>query len=154
MFFYTAFIFHTTNLWNKDLHINHNFLLTSGTYNVIFTYEEGSGEMDIDFKIIGKRIRSAREKKSLSQERLSEKLDVTVAFLSRVERGKSEVNLKRLSQIANVLDVPLEELITGTSPQNSNYLDKDLYEILIKCTPEKQKLIYNIAKIVSGVKFV
>lgn len=110
--------------------------------------------MDIDFKIIGKRIRSAREKKSLSQERLSEKLDVTVAFLSRVERGKSEVNLKRLSQIANVLDVPLEELITGTSPQNSNYLDKDLYEILIKCTPEKQKLIYNIAKIVSGVKFV
>ena len=34
------------------------------------------------------------------------------------------------------------------------YLDKELYNILINCTPDKQKLIYNIAKIVSGSNFV
>ena len=56
--------------------------------------------------------------------------------------------------ISKVLDEPIEKLISWTIPTQENYLDKDLYEILIKCTPAKQKLIYNIAKIVSGSNFV
>ena len=34
-----------------------------------------------------------------------------------------------------------------------NYLNKEFQELLDKCSKDKQRLIYNIAKIVSGIKF-
>ena len=110
--------------------------------------------MEIDYKLIGERIREARKEKGLTQEKLSEEIDVTIAFLSRIERGAAQINLKRLAQISTTLDIPIEKLITGTATASINYLDKDLYNILIQCTPEKQRLIYNIAKIVAVSNFV
>lgn len=53
--------------------------------------------MALDFNIIGQRLKKARLDKNLTQEMLAEKLDVSVAFLSRIERGNSHINLKRLS---------------------------------------------------------
>ena len=110
--------------------------------------------MKIDYKLIGERIKNARKAKGWSQDKLTEKMDISVAFLSRIERGTSEVNLKRLAEIARYLDVTMEYLISGTVVEDKQYLDRDLYEILIKCPPEKQRLIYDIARIVSGVDFV
>ena len=71
-------------------------------------------ENEIDYSLIGDRIRQARKEKGWSQEKLSEEIDVATAFLSRVERGHSQINLKRLAQISKALDVPLEKLVTGT----------------------------------------
>ncbi len=110
--------------------------------------------MDIDYKIIGQRIKEARKRKGWSQERLSEQIDVTTVFISRVERGATQVNLRRLAQISRVLNTSLEYLIVGSETKRPNYLDKELYETLINCTPEKQRLIYNIAQIVSNARFV
>ena len=110
--------------------------------------------MDIDYKIIGKRIKEERRKKGWSQERLSEEIDVTTVYISRVERGTSQINLKRLAQISRVLETSVEYLIGGSITKAPNYLDKELYETLINCTPAKQRLIYNIAQIVSNAKFV
>lgn len=110
--------------------------------------------MEIDYKLIGQRIKETRRKKGLSQEKLAEELDVTVVYISRIERGCSEINLKRLAQISTLLNVPIEYLIGGVVTKAENYLDKELYEVLIQCTPSKQKLIYNLAKIVAGAKFV
>ncbi len=109
--------------------------------------------MEIDYKIIGQRIKEARKRKEWSQEKLSEEIDVAVAYISRIERGE-QVNLKRLAQISKALGISLEYLIEGTATEASNYLDKELYETLLTCTPAKQRLIYNIAKIVSNAKFV
>lgn len=110
--------------------------------------------MEIDYKLIGQRIKEVRREKGWSQERLSEEIDVTTVYISRVERGSTIINLKRLAQISKALDTNLEYLVGGTATEAPNYLDKELYEILLTCTPAKQRLIYNIAKIVSGSKFV
>lgn len=104
--------------------------------------------MEIDYTLIGERIRNERKKKGLTQEQLSEKIDLTTVYLSRIERGIAHVNLKRLSQLAKVLGVPIELLISGTTVDSKIHLDKEIYDILMSCTPEKQRLIYNIAKIV------
>lgn len=109
--------------------------------------------MEIDYEVIGQRIKKARLEKGLTQERLSEEIDVTTVYISRIERG-SKVNLERLAQIARVLGVTIEYLLTGAATKNENYLDKDLYDILKECTPKKQRLIYNIAQIVCDSKFV
>ena len=52
-----------------------------------------------DYNIIGNRIKQARLAKNMTQEDLADKIDISVAFLSRVERGNSHINLKRLNQM-------------------------------------------------------
>ena len=42
--------------------------------------------MALDYTVIGQRIKQARLAKNLTQEDLAEKIDISVAFLSRVER--------------------------------------------------------------------
>ena len=43
--------------------------------------------MALDYNIIGERLKKARIDNNLTQEKLAEKLDVSIAFLSRIERG-------------------------------------------------------------------
>ncbi len=102
--------------------------------------------MSVDFALLGQRIREARLAKKLTQEELSEKLDISIAYLSRVERGASHINLTRLNQLCNLLGVSEGELLNGASSISSNYLNKEFSQLLKKCTPEQQRLIFNIAK--------
>ena len=55
--------------------------------------------MALDYNVIGQRIKQARLAKNMTQEDLAEQIDISVAFLSKGERGNSHVNLKRLNQI-------------------------------------------------------
>ena len=55
--------------------------------------------MAIDYGVIGSRIKQARLAKNMTQEDLADKIDISVAFLSRVERGNSHINLKRLNRL-------------------------------------------------------
>lgn len=105
--------------------------------------------MSLDFTIIGQRIKYARLNKKLTQENLAEKLDVSVAFLSRIERGTMSINLKRLSQICSILGVSEGEILNGCSQNSKNYLSSEFSDLLKTCSPDKLKLIYDIALIIA-----
>lgn len=105
--------------------------------------------MAIDYSIIGSRIKKARIEKHMTQENLADKLDISVAFLSRVERGSAHINLTRLNQLCNILDISEGYLLNGVSSNSENYLDKEFSNLIKSISPEKQKLIYNIAKIIA-----
>ena len=100
----------------------------------------------IDYKIVGERIKKARKMKGLSQEELCKKIGFSVAFLSRIERGSSHINLTRLSQICEILDITEGEILNGVSTKSKNYLTTDFSSLLKNCPPEKLRLIYKIAK--------
>lgn len=110
-------------------------------------------DANVDYKLIGQRIKEARKKAGWSQERLAEAMDVATAYISRVERGGTCITLKRLAQISVALNISMENLITGITIEKSNYLNREFQELLEQCSKDKQRLIYNIAKIVSGIKF-
>lgn len=105
--------------------------------------------MALDYNVIGQRIRQARLAKNYTQEDLAEKIDISVAFLSRVERGNSHINLKRLNQLCGLLDVTEGYVLNGASSNSENYLDQEFAELLKNCSPEKQKLIYTVAKAIA-----
>ncbi len=107
-----------------------------------------------DYSVIGRRIRDARIEQNLKQEELADKIDVSVAFMSRVERGRSKINLKRLTQIAEVLNVSPGYLLMGSNVTAKDYLKEDFRQILEKCTPQQQKLIYQISELVSKTSFM
>ncbi len=105
--------------------------------------------MALDYTVIGQRLKEARLAKNYTQEDLAEQVDISVAFLSRVERGNSHINLKRLNQLCGLLDVTEGYVLNGASSSSKNYLGKEFAELLRQCSPDKQKLIYNIAKTIA-----
>ncbi len=114
---------------------------------------KGDEKMALDYSVIGQRIKQARLAKNMTQEDLAEMIDISVAFLSRVERGNSHINLKRLNQLCGLLDVTEGYLLNGASNSDTNYLNKEFSELLSKCSPNKQKLIYNVAQVIADSDF-
>lgn len=105
--------------------------------------------MAIDYSVIGERLKKARKEKGLTQEQLAEKIDVSIAFLSRIERGSSQINLKRLSQVCEILEITEGDILNGTSSKSTKYLDFEFANLLKNCSADKQKLIYDIAKVIA-----
>lgn len=62
---------------------------------------------------VGERIKFLRLQTrggKLTQETLAERSDISVSFLSMIERGERSAHVDTLAQIALALDVPMEEL--------------------------------------------
>ena len=100
----------------------------------------------IDYKIIGERLKRARENKGLSQAKLASEIGFSIAFLSRIERGSSQISLKRLSEICDILGISEGSILNGSSQESDEYLVRDFKKILDKCNKEQKKLIYEVAK--------
>lgn len=108
--------------------------------------------MALDYFIVGSRIRAIRKKHEITQEELAKRLDLSVAFLSRVERGKSHISLKRLAELSQMLDVSISYLLEGSVENTNEYLIDDFNKVLKKCNPERQRKILEMAKIISKIK--
>lgn len=61
---------------------------------------------------IAEKIRMLRLSKNFSQQNMADELNLTVATYSNIERGVSEINLTRLSDICRILDTTPVEMIT------------------------------------------
>ena len=65
---------------------------------------------------LGQRIRELRLHRRtgrMTQEDLAERADISVSFLSMIERGERSPHLETLASIAQALDVPMADLFQG-----------------------------------------
>lgn len=61
---------------------------------------------------IGEKIRFMRLLKGFSQGDMAEKLDISVNAFGRIERNETDLNISRLTQITDALEIPLTELLS------------------------------------------
>lgn len=73
-------------------------------------------------------------------------MDVSNAYISKIERGKTSVNLDNLDKICTELDVSLEFILSGASTSSENYMQDEIVELLKDCSPAQIKLISRIIK--------
>lgn len=66
--------------------------------------------MKVSKRLIGARIKSIRESKRLTQEKLSERVDINPVYLSNIERGMANPTLDLFLRLAKGLDVEIWEL--------------------------------------------
>ena len=64
--------------------------------------------MDIE---LNKRIRSIRKQKGFSQSGMAKKLEISQMAYSKIERGKTKLNLEYINQLAEILEVNIWDLI-------------------------------------------
>lgn len=73
----------------------------------------------MDYQQIGRQIRAARLRRKMTQAQLAEAADLSVPYISHVERGKKRVSLDALLRISQAVDVTVDQLLSGTQPQDT-----------------------------------
>ena len=61
--------------------------------------------------LLGQNIKKYRNKKQISQAYLAERLDLSTEYICRVERGQKYLSLRKLFELADILEVKISTLI-------------------------------------------
>lgn len=103
--------------------------------------------MKIDYKLIGSRIKDARRSRGLTQDVLAEKLDVTVGYVSQVERGVTKINLDLLAAISEILDWNIEDFLIDSARGADSYLQSEYLSQFALLTPKEKQLALDFIKL-------
>ncbi|MCP3065307.1 helix-turn-helix transcriptional regulator [Myxococcus sp. K38C18041901] len=72
-------------------------------------------------KQVGKYIQKQRTERKLTQEELAERADISVSYLSMLERGERAPHLQTLLALSAALDVSVATLVSlGDAPQEGD----------------------------------
>ncbi len=87
---------------------------------------------------MGDRIREIRKKLNLTQEQLAEKLDITLTYISEIERGLKMPSMALFIKIVEVLDVSADYLLRDMVSTGNLYGDKVLGRKLERLTSRQR----------------
>ena len=79
----------------------------------------------------------------MTQEKLSEILEISPTYISEIERGTGISSLATITKIANVLNLDLDYLILGISNTN---IDKTFSNLLERIPKKDQKLFISLCE--------
>lgn len=102
--------------------------------------------MPIDYLSIGNRIKEIRLSKKWTQAYLAEISDVEPSNISHIERAATKVSLPTLVNIANALEVTLDEIMVGSLIQRRHISSKIIDDLLFDCTPKELSALTEILK--------
>ena len=108
-------------------------------------------KVTVDYTIIGTRIREIRKRNGITQEKLAELAGVEPSHVSHIERAATKTSLPTLINIANALDVTLDELVYGNLKKSSHVSVDLINELLSDCTSEEMIALAEVIKTVKKV---
>ena len=83
-------------------------------------------------KSIGKTIASLRKKKGYTQQELAEKMNVTDKAVSKWERDLSYPDINTIARLADVLEVPVNDLLNTKMQNGVVTKNKSLVNLILK----------------------
>ncbi len=98
----------------------------------------------MDYKVLGKNIKSNRKKCNITQEQLAEMCDITPVFVSQIENAMRKPSLETVYNMSKMLNVSVDELLNS-----SNHITQDVTDIinlLLPRTPDELSFIYRVIK--------
>ena len=108
--------------------------------------------MAISAVILGERLKSARIAKNYSQEEVAEKIGMSAFHLGRIENGKKNVYLHKLALWCDVLDVPMEKILTGALLPDNPAHNRQFGEIARDCSPETVAAMLDVCRRMAEVE--
>ncbi len=100
----------------------------------------------MNYKQIGRRIRTLRKAKGFTQEALAEAIDRSVPYVSHIERASKRGSLETMSRIATALNVSMDYLLTGTNSSDVSAFMPEMEAILKDCLPCEKQIIIDVAE--------
>ena len=102
--------------------------------------------MELDYKAIGKRIKIARIKADLTQERLAEIVEISPTHMSNIETGTTRVSLTAIVSLANALSVTVDDLLCDSVVKSKVQFEKDIAGILADCDEYEIRMVKDMAQ--------
>ena len=102
--------------------------------------------MELDYKAIGKRIKIARIKADLTQERLAEAVEISPTHMSNIETGTTRVSLSAIVSLANALSVTVDDLLCDSLVKAKVQFEKDIAAVLDDCDEHEIRIIKDMAQ--------
>lgn len=89
---------------------------------------------DLDFALIGAKMKQLRNEKGITQEQVAKDLGCTIGFVSNVENSRAKLNLKVLSYYSKICNVSIDTLLNvGEDSENPDkktaLLDEELLRV-------------------------
>jgi len=101
--------------------------------------------MEINFMLIGRKIKEFRSAKHISQAELAELIDMSVPYISHIETAAKKASLTVLVKIANALEITVDTLLTGNQSNNPAEYHSEFICLIDDCNSEEKRFIYEMA---------
>ena len=102
--------------------------------------------MELDYKAIGKRIKIARIKADLTQERLAEMVEISPTHMSNIETGTTRVSLTAIVSLANALSVTVDDLLCDSVVKSKVQFEKDIAGSIADCDEYEIRMVKDMAQ--------
>ena len=103
--------------------------------------------MKVDYQTLGAKIRQKRQGLGWTQERVSEKLDLSESFYSRIERGERVLSVETLMKIANFYNLSLDYLLLNTTRSSIADIQTDLDDIFGSVNPSQKPYLLRLLRV-------
>lgn len=106
---------------------------------------KGKCTIVLDYRKIGQRTRKYRKALGLSQDELSEKVDISTTHLSHIETGSTKLSLPVLVKLASALNIHPDQLLLDIcdNDQGKAY-DSEILQLLDSCTSREMLIVADV----------
>ena len=102
--------------------------------------------------LIGRTLRSLRKQNDMSMQELADKIALSQASISRLERGDTDINFAQLANVCDVFNLTLTEFFAmveqqmdlklDVSPAETKTIDEKLIGLIQQLSEEQKKGLY------------
>lgn len=107
--------------------------------------------MDVNFKLIGKRIKEVRMQRSITQADLAEMTGMSDSYISYIETAKKQASLESLIQISNALGITVDELLCGNQLYNPTDYQTDIDLLMDDCSLLERSFIFELISVAKHI---
>ena len=103
--------------------------------------------MELNYTLIGIRIKKIRKAQKMTQDKLSELAEISPQHLSQIESAKTKLSLPTLVSICNALDVTTDKILCDVlTAENPSEISSDIAEVFSDCTADEIYLMLSAAE--------
>lgn len=102
--------------------------------------------MNINYKLIGERIKSKRKECKMTQEKLAEEMSVSVGFVSQIERGITKVNLDNLGKLSEILNCDIAYFVSDSVKSRGEYLQDEFMTAFCKLYNNEKHIVMDVIR--------
>ena len=103
-------------------------------------------ELELNYTLIGVRLRAARLKKGYTQEYVAECAGISAQHCSGIECGSAKVSLPALVRLCNALAITPDSVLMDSVTHATPQLTVEIAELFADCTPDERYLMLSQAE--------
>lgn len=97
--------------------------------------------MKFDARVLALRIKKMRNKRNMTQEHLAEVVDLSVVYISNVERALRVPSLESMIEICNALGCTMDDLLDGFLTAKPTQQPEKVESIIADCSVSERRFL-------------